>query len=149
MDLAGCSAFLRVLSDPTRVRLLALIEREELTVAELAAVTRLAQPRVSTHLAKLKEAGIVRDRWVFRLAVHLRDAERALKAGEYRFDRPATPFEVVDRLARGEDVRILVNMPGFSLPSRLSTLPRTMTDRLTGSMRLSILATLPSNMAPG
>ena len=62
MDLAGCSAFLRVLSDPTRVRLLALIEREELTVAELAAVTRLAQPRVSTHLAKLKELALVRDR---------------------------------------------------------------------------------------
>jgi ArsR family transcriptional regulator len=44
------------------VRLLALLEREELTVAELAAVLRLAQPRVSTHLAKLKEAELVRDR---------------------------------------------------------------------------------------
>ena len=62
MDLAGCSAFLRVLSDPTRVRLLALLEGEELTVAELAAVTRLAQPRVSTHLAKLKDLDLVRDR---------------------------------------------------------------------------------------
>jgi ArsR family transcriptional regulator len=62
LDLAGCSAFLRVLSDATRVRLLALLEGEELTVAELAAVTRLAQPRVSTHLAKLKELDLVRDR---------------------------------------------------------------------------------------
>jgi DNA-binding transcriptional ArsR family regulator len=55
MDLEGWSACLRVLSDATRVRLLALLEREELTVAELAAITQLAQPRVSTHLAKLKE----------------------------------------------------------------------------------------------
>ncbi len=62
MDLEGCSAFLRVLSEPTRVRLLALLEREELTVAELAASTGLAQPRVSTHLAKLKELDLVRDR---------------------------------------------------------------------------------------
>lgn len=62
MDLDAWSACLRVLSDPTRVRLLALLERDELTVAELSAVTRLAQPRVSTHLAKLKEAGLVRDR---------------------------------------------------------------------------------------
>ncbi len=62
MDLDAWSACLRVLSDATRVRLLALLEREELTVAELAAVTRLAQPRVSTHLAKLKEHGLVRDR---------------------------------------------------------------------------------------
>jgi len=56
------SALLRLLSDSTRLRLLALLEREELTVAELAGVLRLAQPRVSTHLAKLKDAGLVRDR---------------------------------------------------------------------------------------
>ncbi|WP_295361851.1 metalloregulator ArsR/SmtB family transcription factor, partial [Arenimonas sp.] len=62
MDLDAWSACLKVLSDPTRVRLLALLEREELTVAELAAITRLAQPRVSTHLARLKEADLVRDR---------------------------------------------------------------------------------------
>src|SRR5690348_5181218 len=62
LDLAATSALLRLLSDPTRVRLLALLEREELTVAELSAVLRLAQPRVSTHLAKLKEADLVRDR---------------------------------------------------------------------------------------
>ena len=62
MDLATASSALRLLADPTRVRLLALLEREELTVAELAAVLHLAQPRVSTHLAKLKEADLVRDR---------------------------------------------------------------------------------------
>jgi len=62
MDLDAWSACLKVLADPTRVRLLALLEREELTVAELASITRLAQPRVSTHLAKLKEADLVRDR---------------------------------------------------------------------------------------
>lgn len=62
MDLATASSVLRLLADPTRVRLLALLENEELTVAELSAVLHLAQPRVSTHLAKLKEAGLVRDR---------------------------------------------------------------------------------------
>ncbi len=62
MDLDAWSACLKVLADPTRVRLLALLERDELTVAELSAVTRLAQPRVSTHLARLKDADLVRDR---------------------------------------------------------------------------------------
>lgn len=62
MELSASSTFLRALSDPTRLRLLALLEREELTVAELAAITRLAQPRVSTHLARLKEIDLVRDR---------------------------------------------------------------------------------------
>lgn len=62
MDLEDWSTRLKVFADATRVRLLALLEGEELTVAELSAITRLAQPRVSTHLARLKEAGLVRDR---------------------------------------------------------------------------------------
>jgi ArsR family transcriptional regulator len=62
MDLAEATSLLRLLSDSTRVRLLALLRREELTVAEISSVLGLAQPRVSTHLAKLKEAGLVRDR---------------------------------------------------------------------------------------
>ncbi|HET6912539.1 MAG TPA: metalloregulator ArsR/SmtB family transcription factor [Rhodanobacteraceae bacterium] len=62
LDLAQATSLLRLLSDSTRVRLLALLRREELTVAEISSVLALAQPRVSTHLAKLKEAGLVRDR---------------------------------------------------------------------------------------
>lgn len=81
MDLDAWSTCLKVLADPTRVRLLALLEREELTVAELSAVTRLAQPRVSTHLAKLKDADLVRDR-------------RAGVSAYYRFNE--------DHLARAE-----------------------------------------------
>lgn len=73
MDLEDWSTRLKVFADATRVRLLALLEQEELTVAELSAITRLAQPRVSTHLAKLKEAGLVRDR-------------RAGVSAYYRFD---------------------------------------------------------------
>ena len=73
MDLEAWSTRLKVFADATRVRLLALLEGEELTVAELSAITQLAQPRVSTHLAKLKEAGLVRDR-------------RAGVSAYYRFD---------------------------------------------------------------
>ena len=83
MHLEDWSSCLRVLADPTRVRLLALLEREELTVAELSAVTRLAQPRVSTHLAKLKDAALVRDRRAgvsayYRFSDDLDGAEAAL-----------------------------------------------------------------------
>lgn len=62
MDLQLASQHLRLLSDSTRIRLLLLLEMEELSVAELAAITQLAQPRVSTHLARLKEAQLVNDR---------------------------------------------------------------------------------------
>ena len=73
MDLEAWSTRLKVFADATRVRLLALLAAEDLTVAELSAITQLAQPRVSTHLAKLKEAGLVRDR-------------RAGVSAYYRFD---------------------------------------------------------------
>jgi ArsR family transcriptional regulator len=62
MALAATTDLLRLLGDPTRVRLLSLLERDELTVAELVRITRLSQSRVSTHLGKLREAGLVRDR---------------------------------------------------------------------------------------
>jgi SAM-dependent methyltransferase len=62
MDLQLASHHCRLLADSTRLRLLLLLEQEELSVAEMAAITQLAQPRVSTHLAKLKEACLVIDR---------------------------------------------------------------------------------------
>ena len=53
---------LQLFGEPSRVRLLALLAKDELTVAELVAATGLVQSRVSTHLGKLREAGVVRDR---------------------------------------------------------------------------------------
>lgn len=52
----------RTFSDPTRVRILALLEREELAVQELMEVLGMAQSRVSRHLAILREAGLLQDR---------------------------------------------------------------------------------------
>ncbi|MCC6526310.1 MAG: ArsR family transcriptional regulator [Polyangiaceae bacterium] len=52
----------QLFADPTRVRLLALVAHAPHTVAELTEITELGQSRVSTHLGKLKEAGLVRDR---------------------------------------------------------------------------------------
>jgi ubiquinone/menaquinone biosynthesis C-methylase UbiE/DNA-binding transcriptional ArsR family regulator len=83
MDLEAWSACLHTLADPTRVRLLALLEREELTVAELASITRLAQPRVSTHLSKLKEAELVLDRRA-GVSAYYRFNEENLDPGEQR-----------------------------------------------------------------
>lgn len=53
---------LQLFADPTRLRLAALLSRHELTVSQLTETTGLGQSRVSTHLAKLKDAGVLRDR---------------------------------------------------------------------------------------
>jgi UPF0755 protein len=57
---------------------------------------------------RLVDAGIVRDPLTFRGAVWLSGRARELKAGQYRFDRPVTAMEVVDKLARGDVYRRLV-----------------------------------------
>jgi SAM-dependent methyltransferase len=61
-DLTQTVDLLSALADPTRVRLLALLDGAELTVAELTRITDLPQSRVSTHLRKLKDQSLVRDR---------------------------------------------------------------------------------------
>lgn len=54
----------RVLSDPTRLRLLRLLRDEELTVAELQEILGMGQSRISASLALVKRAGLVTDRRV-------------------------------------------------------------------------------------
>ena len=53
---------LRVLGDANRLRMLLLLVREELSVAELQEILGMGQSTISTHLAQLKHAGLVEDR---------------------------------------------------------------------------------------
>lgn len=59
----------QAVSDPTRLRILALLSRMELSVGELAQLLDQSQPRVSRHVRILADAGIVDRRkegsWVF------------------------------------------------------------------------------------
>jgi UPF0755 protein len=60
---------------------------------------------------RLVSAGVVRDPWTFRLALYVSGQGRHLKAGEYRFDRPMTPAEVIAKIARGDVYVIHVTFP--------------------------------------
>src|SRR5947207_10293313 len=53
---------LRALSDPTRLRIVALLEKDELSVNELQEITRMGQSRISTHLGLLQDSGLVQSR---------------------------------------------------------------------------------------
>jgi ubiquinone/menaquinone biosynthesis C-methylase UbiE/DNA-binding transcriptional ArsR family regulator len=53
---------LKTLSDPTRLRLLALVTREELSVAELQEILGMGQSRISSQLALLRQVNLVTDR---------------------------------------------------------------------------------------
>jgi len=68
---------LRALADPTRLRIMALLDGEELSVNELQEITRMGQSRISTHLGLLQEAGLLQGR---------REGKRTF----YRANREAT-----------------------------------------------------------
>jgi ArsR family transcriptional regulator len=81
---------LRALADPTRLRIAALLEKDELSVNELQEITGMGQSRISTHLGLLQEAGVVQSR---------RDGKRAFYR---RHDQGgALVREVIDFAVRG------------------------------------------------
>ena len=75
---------LRLAGDPNRLRLMLLLEREELSVAELQEILGKGQSQISTHLAQLKQAGLVDDR----------------RTGKNAFYRLMAPRELMELLRR-------------------------------------------------
>jgi ubiquinone/menaquinone biosynthesis C-methylase UbiE len=95
---------LRLAADPSRLRLLLLLEQEELTVAELQEILSKGQSRISTHLAQLKQAGLVDDR-------------RTGKNAFYRLKAPAELMELL-RKAAGEVPEALEDRQALRLALR-------------------------------
>lgn len=60
---------------------------------------------------RLVAAGVVRDSWTFRVALWRSGQGKRLKAGDYRFDRPMTPAQVIDKIARGDVYVINLTFP--------------------------------------
>lgn len=74
---------LKLLADPTRLRILNLLQQDELSVAELQEILDMGQSRISSHLALLRGGGLVSDRKegkksIYRLRPDLTDSDRAL-----------------------------------------------------------------------
>jgi len=83
MDIARAVQSIKCLADPTRLRLLALLARGELTVGEICRVLGHSQPRVSRHLRMLSEAGFL-DRFRDKQCVYYRAPPDNARAGWLR-----------------------------------------------------------------
>lgn len=70
IGLNSTSRLLKALADETRLRILRLLEQEELSGSDLMEILNVGQSRISTHLALLKEVGLVTDRREGRRAMH-------------------------------------------------------------------------------
>src|SRR6266545_8320579 len=74
---------LRALADPTRLRIIALLERDELSVNELQEITRMGQSRISTHLSLLQESGLVQSRREGKRTFYRLNPQAAGTTGEF------------------------------------------------------------------
>jgi len=84
---------LSLLGDENRLRICALLTDRELCVTDIVRVTGISQPRVSTHLGRLREAGVVRDRRKGPQSFYALDGERL----------PASARTLLAEAARSED----------------------------------------------
>ncbi|MCU0784717.1 MAG: metalloregulator ArsR/SmtB family transcription factor [Verrucomicrobia bacterium] len=74
---------LRALSDATRLRIVALLERDELSVNELQEITRLGQSRISTHLGLLSDCDLVHSRREGKRTFYRINPQADAVAGEF------------------------------------------------------------------
>jgi ubiquinone/menaquinone biosynthesis C-methylase UbiE len=77
---------LRLAADPARLRLILLLEQEELSVAEMQEILARGQSQISTNLAQLKQAGLVDDR----------------RTGKNAFYRLTAPPQLMELLKQAE-----------------------------------------------
>ncbi|SDK19773.1 metalloregulator ArsR/SmtB family transcription factor [Microbulbifer yueqingensis] len=97
--------FFKALADDTRLRCLLLISSEgELCVCELVSALAESQPKISRHLAALRQAGLLRDRrqgqWVFyRIDPALPEWARAVLRQTLQADNGVTADDL-ERLQR-------------------------------------------------
>ena len=102
------AALLRLLGDPTRLRLLRALSQEALNVSELTAVLGVAQSGVSRHLALLRDAGLVAEErsggfaW-YRLAP---DAAAATGDNAALWTWLRADFDRATRETRADDARL-------------------------------------------
>jgi len=74
---------LRLLADPIRLRILLLLDKEELSVAELQDILGLRQSRISTHLAHMKGGGLLEDRREGKSIYYRLRTPRGAEAGSF------------------------------------------------------------------
>jgi ArsR family transcriptional regulator len=74
---------LRALSDPTRLRIISLLEHDELSVNELQEIMRMGQSRISTHLGMLQDSGLVQSRREGKRTYYKHNGEADASAVEF------------------------------------------------------------------
>lgn len=101
----------KALGDPTRLRIVKLLERGELCVCQLTEALGMGQSRISRHLAILKDCGLIED-------------QRQGKWVHYRIHGGSAARHVVDCFtALAEDRRVREDIRAANRAKRIPTCP--------------------------
>lgn len=97
----------KALGEPTRLKIVKLLQDKELCVCELEALLEMNQPRISQHLKVLKEAGLVKERkikqWSY-VSLYPGLAEGKVDGFEGLMGTPLTDIE--DLSAEGQRLQV-------------------------------------------
>jgi ubiquinone/menaquinone biosynthesis C-methylase UbiE/DNA-binding transcriptional ArsR family regulator len=98
---------LKVAADPNRLRILLLLQSEELSVAELQEILTMGQSTISTHLSQLRQAGLVEDRRTGKSSLYTLTIDPAndLFAGLLQQAKSEIPEAVLDQASMRRVVR--------------------------------------------
>jgi ArsR family transcriptional regulator len=104
-DLKSLDRLLKALADPTRLRIIGLLQRREVCVCHIQDSLKIPQPRASRHLAYLRKAGVVaaekRGLWVYyKLAPQPTLAQPLLDAARYCVTHLTTGRQDAKRLEK-------------------------------------------------
>lgn len=104
-DLKSLDRLLKALADPTRLRIVGILQEGEVCVCHIHDSLRISQPKTSRHLAYLRKAGVVlgekRGLWVYyRLAPQSALAQPVLDAARHSVTHVKTAHEDTKRLER-------------------------------------------------
>lgn len=68
-DMKRAAQLLKLLSDPTRLTMMKLLQSHECCVCEFVAIFNMSQPAISQHLRKLRDIELVNEtrkgKWIF------------------------------------------------------------------------------------
>lgn len=129
MPVNGAVKLFKALADPTRLRVMLLLQVRELCVCELTHILGMEQSRISHHMRILREAGLTEDRrqgrWmIYRIPARSRGFVDGLFAGltRARLGRPVCPAGDARKLedCLRNDIR---NRSGRRRPGRASAGP--------------------------
>ena len=99
--MASIVKILRVAADPNRLRILMLLRAEELSVAELQEILAMGQSTISTHLAQLRQAGLVEDRRTGKSSLYRLTAAFPSDTNERSAEKAALKGHDFSRVADG------------------------------------------------